>query len=72
VGPHRRIERVDDGEAVYFQDEDILATDWETEPAPVTVTREQWESARDEAIRLCARPDCNIVIHTMARRLGLE
>jgi len=55
--------------------EDILADDWETEPAPVTVTREQfWEAVRDAHCDVAGKTTPRVMdidVDALARRLGL-
>jgi len=59
--------------------DDVLATDWELEPAPVTVTREQFLAAWRDTEQYCEGMAKRLVIPSalnwrdeLMKRLGLE
>jgi hypothetical protein len=53
----------------YFIVDEVLADDWEVEPTPITITREQFDAAWDEATH--ANPHLQYIHSALLKELGL-
>lgn len=53
--------------------DDILAEDWEVEPTPITITREQFDAAWRKSCRETAGPgyDLDDIYQILVKELGL-